>query len=146
RAGRNIQRPEAVMDYLRQAIFENATVIKVAHNLAFESMFLYALGVIVQPPCYDTIAAAQLNLKNKTAFRGLSDSGLKTLVQQLFHVELSDSETLTAGPCFDELDPQDKETGRYACADSDFALRLYHLFNGWFVQYLPRYRRSVEQI
>ena len=31
RAGRNIQRPEAVMDYLRQAVFENATVIKVAH-------------------------------------------------------------------------------------------------------------------
>lgn len=52
RAGRNIQRPEAVMDYLRQTVFENATVIKVAHNLAFESMFLYALGVIVQPPCY----------------------------------------------------------------------------------------------
>ena len=40
------------MDYLRQAVFENATVVKVAHNLAFESMFLYALRVIVQPPCY----------------------------------------------------------------------------------------------
>ena len=87
RAGRNIQKPEAVMDYLRQAVFENATVIKVAHNLAFESMFLYALGVIVQPPCYDTIAAAQLTLKSSTTFRGLSDSGLKTLVPQLFHVE-----------------------------------------------------------
>jgi len=73
--GRNIQKPEAVMDYLRQAVFENATVVKVAHNLAFESMFLYALRVIVQPPCYDTIAAAQLTLKSGTAFRGLSDSG-----------------------------------------------------------------------
>ena len=146
RAGRNIQRPEAVMDYLRQAVFENATVIKVAHNLAFESMFLYALGVIVQPPCYDTIAAAQLTLKNSTAFRGLSDSGLKTLVPQLFHVELPDFETVTAGRFFDELDPQDKETVRYACADSDYALRLYHLFNGWFDQYLPRHRRIVEQI
>jgi len=146
RAGRNIQRPEVVMDYLRQAVFENATVIKVAHNLAFESMFLYALGVIVQPPCYDTIAAAQLTLKSSTTFRGLSDSGLKTLVPQLFHVELPDFETVTAGRFFDELDPQDKETVRYACADSDFALRLYHLFNGWFDQYLPRHRRIVEQI
>ena len=146
RAGRNIQKPEAVMDYLRQAVFENATVIKVAHNLAFESMFLYALGVIVQPPCYDTIAAAQLTLKSSTTFRGLSDSGLKTLVPQLFHVELPDFETVTAGRFFDELDPQDKETVRYACADSDFALRLYHLFNGWFDQYLPRHRRIVEQI
>ncbi len=108
RAGRNIQKPEAVMDYLRQAVFENATVIKVAHNLAFESMFLYALGVIVQPPCYDTIAAAQLTLKSSTAFRGLSDSGLKTLVPQLFHVELPDFETVTAGRFFDELDPQDQ--------------------------------------
>ena len=146
RAGRNIQRPEVVMDYLRQAIFENATVIKVAHNLAFESMFLCALGVIVQPPCYDTIAAAQLTLKSSTTFRGLSDSGLKTLVPQLFHVELPDFETVTAGRFFDELDPQDKETVRYACADSDYALRLYHLFNGWFDQYLPRHRRIVEQI
>ena len=146
RAGRNIQRPEAVMDYLRQAVFENATVIKVAHNLAFESMFLYALGVIVQPPCYDTIAAAQLTLKSSTTFRSLSDSGLKTLVPQLFHVELPDFETVTAGRFFDELDPQDKETVRYACADSDFALRLYHLFNGWFDQYLPRHRRIVEQL
>ena len=101
-------------------------------------MFLYALGVIVQPPCYDTIAAAQLTLKSSTTFRGLSDSGLKTLVPQLFHVELPDFETVTAGRFFDELDPQDKETVRYACADSDFALRLYHLFNGWFDQYLPR--------
>ena len=117
-----------------------------AHTLAFESMFLYALGVIVQPPCYDTIAAAQLTLKSSTTFRGLSDSGLKTLVPQLFHVELPDFETVTAGRFFDELDPQDKETVRYACADSDYALRLYHLFNGWFDQYLPRHRRIVEQI
>lgn len=114
RTGRNIPKPEAVMGYLRQAVFENPAVVKVAHNLAFESMFLYALGVIVQPPCYDTIAAAQLTLKSSTAFRGLSDSGLKTLVPQLFHVELPDFETVTAGRFFDELDPQDKETVRYA--------------------------------
>ena len=146
RTGRNIPKPEAVMGYLRQAVFENPTVVKVAHNLAFESMFLYALGVVVQPPCYDTIAAAQLTLKSNTAFRGLSDSGLKTLVPQLFHVELPDFETVTAGRFFDELDPQDGETVRYACADSDFALRLYHLFNGWFDKYLPKHRRLVEQV
>ena len=146
RTGRNIPKPEAIMGYLRQAVFENPAVVKVAHNLAFESMFLYALGVIVQPPCYDTIAAAQLTLKSGTAFRSLSDSGLKTLVPQLFHVELPDFETVTAGRFFDELDPQDKETVRYACADSDFALRLCHLFNGWFDKYLPKHRRLVEQV
>lgn len=31
-------------------------------------------------------------------------------------------------------------------ADSDFALRLYHLFNGWFDKYLPKHRRLVEQV
>lgn len=146
RAGRNIQKPEAVMDYLRTAVFENATVIKVAHNLAFEAMFLYALGIVVQPPCYDTIAAAQLTLKSNTQFRGLSDSGLKTLVPQLFDTELPDFETVTGGHAFDELNPQDAETVRYACADSDYALRLYHLFNGWFDKYLPKHRFIVEQV
>ena len=146
RTGRNIPKPEAIMGYLRQAVFENPAVVKVAHNLAFEAMFLYALGVVVQPPCYDTIAAAQLTLKSGTVFRGLSDSGLKTLVPQLFHVELPEFMTVTGGRFFDELDPQDKETVRYACADSDYALRLYHLFNGWFDKYLPKHRRLVEQV
>ncbi len=146
RAGRNIQKPEMVMDYLRTAVFENAAIIKVAHNLAFEAMFLYALGVVVQPPCYDTIAAAQLTLKSNTQFRGLSDSGLKTLVPQLFDTELPDFETVTGGHAFDELNPQDAETVRYACADSDYALRLYHLFNGWFDKYLPKHRVIVEQV
>ena len=35
---------------------------------------------------------------------------------------------------------------QYACADSDFALRLYHLFNDWFDRYLPRHRFLVEQV
>lgn len=134
------------MDYLRQAVFENPAVVKVAHNLAFEAMFLYALDMVVQPPCYDTIAAAQLTLKSNTVFRGLSDSGLKTLVPQLFQVELPDFMTVTGGRFFDELNPQDKETVRYACADSDYALRLYHLFNGWFDKYLPKHRLLVEQV
>lgn len=146
RIGRNATKPEGIMDYLRQAVFENTAVIKVAHNLAFEAMFLYALGSVVQSPCYDTIAAAQLTLKSNALFRGLSDSGLKTLVPQLFHVELPDFLTVTGGRFFDELNPQDGETVRYACADSDYALRLYHLFNDWFDKYLPKHRRLVEQV
>lgn len=144
--GRNIERPEEVMGYLQGTLFENATVIKVAHNLSFEAMFLYALGMVVQAPVYDTIAAAQLTLKSSTAFRNLSDSGLKTLVPQLFGVELPDFRTVTDGRFFDELSPQDAETVQYACADSDFALRLYHLFNDWFDRYLPRHRFLVEQV
>lgn len=146
KTGRNIREPEAVMAYLRAALFENAVVVKVAHNLSFESAFSYAQGIILQPPVYDTIAAAQLTLKGSTAFRGLSDSGLKTLVPQLFGMELTDFETVTGGRPFDRLDPQDAETVRYACADSDYALRLYHLFNGWFDKYLPKHRFLVEQV
>ena len=137
---------EAVMAYLRPVLFENPRVVKVAHNLAFEAMFLYALGIVVQPPVYDTIAAAQMTLKSNTEFRGLSDSGLKTLVPQLFHVELPSFESVTDGHAFDELLPQDAETVRYACADSDYALRLYHLFNSWFNRYLPKHRAIVEQV
>lgn len=144
--GRNTERPEEVMGYLQGALFENATVIKVAHNLSFEAMFLYALGMVVQAPAYDTIAAAQLTLKSSTAFRNLSDSGLKTLAPQLFGVELPDFQAVTDGRFFDELSPQDAETVQYACADSDFALRLYHLFNDWFDRYLPRHRFLVEQV
>jgi DNA polymerase-1 len=138
--------PATVMRYLREAVFENRQVIKIAHNLAFESAFLYALGVVVQPPVYDTIAAAQLTLKSHTEFRVLSDSGIKTLVPLLFGVELPDFAEVTEGRTFDELDPQDAETVRYACADSDYALRLYHRFNGWFDRSLPRHRFITEAL
>jgi DNA polymerase-1 len=53
---------------------------------------------------------------------------------------------VTAGRYFDELDLQDEETVRYACADSDFTLRLYHLFNNWFDRYLPKHRFIVEKL
>lgn len=145
RTGKNAN-PTTVMRHLCEAVFENRQVIKIAHNLAFESAFLYALGVVVQPPVYDTIAAAQLTLKSHTEFRVLSDSGLKTLVPLLFGVELPDFAEVTGGRTFDELDPQDAETVRYACADSDYALRLYHRFNAWFENSLPRHRFIAEAL
>ena len=79
RRGQNAEAPGDILQYLRLALFENPHIVKVAHNLAFEAMFLYAQGIVVQPPCYDTIAAAQLTLKNREEFRSLSDSGLKLL-------------------------------------------------------------------
>ena len=33
--------------FLRDALWMNPTVMKVAHNLSFESMFLYAVGIIL---------------------------------------------------------------------------------------------------
>jgi len=138
--------PGAVYPLLTELVWTNPGVIKVAHNLAFEAMFLYALGVIVQPPCYDTIAAAQMTLKEPFIFRSLSDCGLKHLVPELLGDELPTFEEVTAGRYFDELSPDDPETVRYACADSDYALRLYHRFNCWFMAQLPKHRQIVEEI
>jgi len=121
-------------------------IIKVAHNLAFESMFLYKHGIVLQQPCYDTIAAAQMTLKGNTAFRALADSGLKTLAAVLLGEELPTFSEVTGGRHFDELDPADHETIRYACADADYTLRLYHLLNGWFDRWLPKHRIIVEQV
>jgi DNA polymerase-1 len=39
-------------------LMADTSVIKIAHNLAYEAAFLYALGIVIQPPVYDTIAAA----------------------------------------------------------------------------------------
>ena len=146
RVGENAAEQEAIWRWLSEAFFQNTEMIKVAHNMSFEAMFLYARGIVLLPPCYDTIAAAQMTLKSNTAFRTLSDSGLKTLAQELCGAELPSFETVTAGRYFDELDPQDEETIRYACADSDFTLRLYHLFNNWFEWYLPKHRLIVEKL
>ncbi len=124
----------------------DTSVVKVAHNIAFESMFLYRLGIVLQAPVYDTIAAAQLTLLGDYDFRSLGNSGLKTLVPELFGAELPSFAAVTGGRHFDELDPGDAETIRYACADSDYALRLYHYFNAWFAEWLPKHRFIVEQI
>ena len=137
---------DVIVPYLKEALFANHGVIKVAHYLAFESMFLYALGIILQPPCYDTIAAAQMTLKTRYEFRGLLDSGLKKLVPELLGIELPSFEDVTQGRFFDELPSHAPETVRYACADSDYALRLYYRFNQWFEQSLPKHRWIVEYV
>ena len=137
---------EQIIPFLRDALWMNPAVIKIAHNLSFEAMFLYALGIVVQAPCYDTIAAAQMTLKTTFEFRALSDSGLKKLVPELLGDELPTFEDVTEGRFFDELASDDPDTVRYACADSDYALRLYRRFNEWFDAYLPRHRWIVENI
>ena len=126
--------------------FAKSSAVKIAHNLAFETMFLYANGILIKSPVYDTLLAAMMTMKSKTEFRTLSDSGLKTLVPQLLKVELPKFEDVTAGKHFDELNPEDYETIRYACADSDYALQLYKLFNSWFDNNLPKHRQIIETI
>ncbi|MDR0883423.1 MAG: hypothetical protein LBN05_02285 [Oscillospiraceae bacterium] len=58
KVGKNVSSPTKLWAYLAE-LFANPKVIKIAHNLAFESMFLYGRGIVVQAPVYDTIAASQ---------------------------------------------------------------------------------------
>jgi DNA polymerase-1 len=139
RAGRNADCWVFLRDW-----FAHSLAIKVAHNLAFESAFLYAQDVVLAPPCYDTIAAAQMTLKSNTQFRGLGDSGLKKLAHELFAFDMPSFDAVTNGRHFDELVPA--EACDYACADADYTLRLYHKFNAWFDQWLPRHRWLVEHV
>ena len=145
RVGENAD-AESVMSYLTGRVFQNGSIIKVAHNLCFETMFLYKHGIVIQEPVYDTIVAAQLTLKDDTTFRGLHDSGLKTLVPYLYGVELPTFEEVVQGRYFDELDPDDEATCRYACADSDWTLQMYETFNRWFDQNIPAHRFICETI
>ncbi len=145
RVGENVCSSIELWEWLA-GFFASPHVIKIAHNMAFESAFLYARGIVLQPPVYDTIAAAQLTLKKGGTFKTLSDCSLKTLVPALLKEKLPSFEEVTAGRHFDELHPQDAETVRYACADSDYALRLYYLTNNWFDMYMPKHRYLVEQV
>ena len=142
---KNINKEE-FFAFLREFLMDSR-IVKVAHNLAFESAMLYnELGVVIQEPVFDTMCAAQLTLKNDFEFRTLGESGLKKLAYDICGEKLPTFGETTAGKHFDELDPNDTETVRYAAADSDFALRLYHRFNEWFDTYLTKHKHIVEHV
>lgn len=144
RVGTNID-GNAFLTFLTAFLMDKA-VIKIAHNIAFESSMAYMSGIVIQAPVYDTICASQMSLKSTYEFRKLNESGLKRLAEELFGEPLPSFSSVTAGKYFDELDGNDAETVRYGSADSDFALRLYHKFNDWFDCYLPKHRYIVEEI
>lgn len=142
--GTNIDKDE-FFAYLR-AFLSDKRIIKIAHNIAFESCQSYHQGIVIKAPVYDTICAAQMTLKNHYEFRQLKDSGLKTLAKELCGEPLPSFSSVTDGKHFDELDGHDVETVRYGAADSDFSLRLYHKFNEWFDKFMPAHRKIVEEL
>ena len=79
--GRNLD-GIAVFRFL-QNILTNTNIVKIAHNIAFESAISCQQNIVIQPPVYDTICAAQMTLKSNYAFRKLADSGLKKLAEEL---------------------------------------------------------------
>ncbi|MDD4688534.1 MAG: bifunctional 3'-5' exonuclease/DNA polymerase [Eubacteriales bacterium] len=144
KVGTNIDKAE-FLAFLREFLMDKS-IRKIAHNLSFEAMFSYYLGIVILPPVYDTIAASQMSLKSSTEFRGLSDSGLKKLATELCHEAIPTFTDVTGGKHFDELDAQDTEAVRYGAADSDYSLRLMHIFNSWFERFLPKHKWIVENI
>ncbi len=144
RIGTNIDK-DAFFAFLTTFLMDKS-IIRIAHNIAFESAMAYAKGIVIQTPVYDTICASQMSLKSTYEFRKLNESGLKRLAEELFVEPLPSFSIVTDGKHFDELDAQDVETVRYGSANSDFALRLYHKFNDWFDRYLPKHRYIVEEI
>lgn len=144
RSGENID--EAAFFVFLSEFLADREILKIAHNIAFESAMAYAKGIVIQAPVYDTICASQMSLKSSYEFRKLNESGLKRLAEELFGEPLPSFTHVTDGRHFDELDAQDKETVRYGAADADFALRLYYKFNDWFDRYLPKHRTLVEEV
>lgn len=140
KVGKNVDNPSLIIQWLKHNIFENDKIMKIAHNIAYEASFLYKYNISIRGPVYDTICASQLTLKSKWEFRKLSDSGLKTLVPEVFGVDMATFQQVTQGKHFDELNPSHEETVRYACADSDFTLRLYNRIQQWFNDYLPKHK------
>lgn len=140
RNGRNVKEVHRMIAWLKGFVFHNESLIKVAHNIAYESAFLYKYGIVIKEPVFDTMIASMLTLKNKDEFRGLKDSGLKTLAKELFNEDLPSFSHVVNGTHFDNLNSEHKETVRYACADSDYALRLYNYFNKWFETYIPEHK------
>lgn len=64
----------------------NKNIIKIAHNIAFESTVSYHNDIVIQPPVYDTICAAQMTLKSNYEFRKVSGCWQSVLRNPQQHV------------------------------------------------------------
>jgi DNA polymerase-1 len=140
--------PDGLKDFLQiiKFIFDSKDILKISHNAAFESMFLYKYGIVLQPPIFDTIAAAMMSLKNEKYFRLQEESGLKTLTEEIFKCKRKSYNELTDGKSFDELDPSNPEVIYYGCADSDDALQLHDYYKDWFAFNIPKHYDVVKNI
>lgn len=137
---------EAVLAWLRQRVFENPVVTKIAHNLAFEAKFLLARRITLVPPVYDTMAGALLMYKEEGHFRRLADVGLKTLARDWLALTLPSFVEVVGIGSFADLDPRDPATIAYACHDAELAWQYYQLENDWFKSHIPAHQRLVHAI
>lgn len=136
----------AVLALLRERLFENPAITKVAHNLAFEAKFLLARGITLVAPVYDTMLAAMLIYKEEGRFRRLADVGLKSLAREWLGQVLPGFVAVVGVGSFADLDPRDPATIDYAGHDAAVALQLYALERDWFAAQLPAHGSLAAEL
>ena len=146
RNGENVKDITRTITWLKGFLFHNEGIMKVAHNIAFESSFLYEYGIVIKEPVFDTMLGAMLTFKKRGHFRTLKECGLKSLAKEIFSEDLPTFSQVVRGTHFDNLNSSHKETVRYACADSDYALRLYKYCLRNFELYAPEHRVLCERV
>lgn len=103
-------------------IFEDAAVIKMAHNGKFDMMIMSGSGVSVDNLGFDTMIAAHL--------LGEKAIGLKNLAFSRLGIEMTPITSLigTGSRQLSMSEVGIRETADYACADADMTFRLAELF------------------
>ena len=146
RFGKNIDSDE-FQSFLKEFL-SSKDIVKVAHDLAFDSSMVYAdKGIVIQSPCYDTLCAAQLSYKNNThEFRKQEKSDLASLVNEIFEESMPILPIPSASKHPDDFDGTNPRIVDCFAAEAEYALRLYGYFNEWFDKNLPRHKFIVENL
>ncbi len=100
-------------------VFDDRNILKVAHNLKFDSEMLQAKGIRTEGPIFDTLIAAYV-LDPESQF------GLKALARRHFGAEMTEYSELL-GPARGRTikDVPVESLSDYSCADADMTFRLF---------------------
>lgn len=101
--------------------FENSAIPKYTHHGKYDALILRNYGITVKNIAFDTMLAAYL--LNSTASLGLKD-----LVKKHLKIEMTEYKEITQNAKINFSEVPIEVALPYAAADSDFTLRLTHLF------------------
>ncbi len=104
-------------------IFENKHILKIGHNIKFDSQILRKYGISVQQPYFDTMIAHYL-------LHPESKHKLDVLAENLLGYKMIPIEELIGKKSPNQLNMKDIELNRvrdYACEDADLTFRLYKI-------------------
>lgn len=102
-------------------IFENKSILKIGHNIKFDSQILRKYGIVVQPPFFDTMIAHYL-------LHPESKHKLDVLAENFLGYRMIPIEGLIGKKGADQKNMKDieaEEVKNYACEDADLTYRLY---------------------